>query len=175
MCFAVPGARLAKVETTQQLAHKEDVRTVNHFWLQPRIRRQCRMRKRRTQIGKSTERLSNLQQPGLRPLVRRQRVELISADRAQQNSIAFKGRIQRGCGQRSALRLDGNAANQRLTELKIMPAQLCDGTQNAKGLAGYFRPNAISGNNKNLQLHPMRFSNNFRGESPSGLSLCFTD
>ncbi len=101
--FAVPLARLAKIEAAQKFADKQNIRAVDYLRAQRRVGGERRIRKRGAQIGKTAQRLANLQQACFGPAIRGQGIEFVAADSAQQYRIAFERCIERGRRQRRAL------------------------------------------------------------------------
>src|SRR5205085_8282833 len=84
---------------------------------------------------------------------RGQRVVPRSADRAEQNGVRFEASVERGCRERAALKLNGGSADRAFGELELVAASVGRDAQNAHGLLGHFRPDAVAGQNSNLQFH----------------------
>src|SRR5262245_30374500 len=111
------------------------------------------MGKGRSQIGESAQSLTDLQQPCFGTAVRWKGIEFIAADSAEQYGIAFERGVECRRGKRCSMRLNRHSADQRFANLEVVASQLCHGTQNACRFVSDFRAYAVSGNDKNLQLH----------------------
>src|SRR5271165_3843293 len=103
-------------------------------------------------------------QPSFRTLLPGQAVELLCADRAQQNGVGLQASCQRFLRQRLSILLDSHSTNAMRFETEFVAAHIRDRLQYGNGLLGDFRADSISRRYNNAQLHAGRIS----GEGPLG-------
>src|SRR6202000_3387187 len=137
--FFAPGARLAEVEATEELAHEEDVDALRDLGTQRRVVSKRGEGQAGAQIRIASEDLADLQQAGFGALVRRQVIELVVADRAQKDRVGVERDVNGLLGQWRAFGSDGDAADERLGELEVETARLVaefgDGLEDVDGLS----------------------------------------
>ena len=117
--FAGKSAGLAEVDSSEQLAHEENIGALEHLRDAAANNRPARRRRSRAKIGKAAEGFADGQQTGFRLLGRRQRVELRPANGAQQHGVGCETLFQRLLRQRRAELLDGDSADGQFLELNV--------------------------------------------------------
>ena len=98
----VPPAGRAEVEAAEELADEEDVDVFGDLGAQRRACRERGVGDRRAQVGEAAEGLADLQQAGFGALVGREGVELVVADRAEQDGVGVERGVEGRGGQRGA-------------------------------------------------------------------------
>ncbi len=112
------AARLAEVDVAGQLANDQDVEARDQLGLQARRMRQLLVADRGAEVGEELQVPAQAEDGLLGAQRTLELVVLPVADRAEQHRVGFLGELQRGLGQRMAVRLVGGAADQRLFRLE---------------------------------------------------------
>ena len=108
----VPPARRAEVEAAEEFADEEDVDVFGDLGAQRRAVGERGVGDGRAQVGEAAEGLADLQQAGFGALVGREGVELVVADRAEQDGVALERGVEGRGGERRAGRGDGDSADE---------------------------------------------------------------
>ncbi len=115
----VPGARLAEVEAAEELAHEEDVDALGDLGAQRRVVGERGEGETGAKVRVAAEDLADLQQAGLGAFVGREVIELVVADRAEENGIGVERDVDGLLRQRRSFGGDGNAADEGFGELEV--------------------------------------------------------
>src|SRR6185312_2675353 len=137
-------SRLGEVESTEQLANKENVHVLKNRGFQRRAICELRKRHCRTEIGKSAELLAETEQASFRTLVRREVIKLRRSHGAEKDSIAVQARFQSIVRQRRAGGMDGGSADEFFFEMKFAVLEMRHGLENANSFMAHFRAHSIT-------------------------------
>jgi len=149
----VPGAGGAEVEAAEQLADKEDIDIFRNLRTQRRAAAERLVGDRGAKVGKTAERLANLQQTGFGTLVGSKRVELVVAHGPEQDGVGVERGVECSRRKRRAGLGDGRSADEAFDEGEVMAAEFGYGAQDVGGFTGDFRADAVSGEDCNFQAH----------------------
>ena len=149
----VPRARLAEVEAAEELAHEEDVDALGDLGAQRRVVAERGEGEAGAEVRVAAEHLADLQQAGFGALVRREVIELVVADGAEEDGVGVERDVDGLLGQRCAFGSDRDAADESFGEGEVVAAELGDGLEDVDGFAGDFGADAVSGEDGDLELH----------------------
>ena len=152
----VKAARLGKVKPAQKLADKEHIRPFHARPLQWRAISDRGKRNGGPQVGEAAESCAQAQQSGLRLLLRRQMIELRSADGAQKHRVTFQAGLKRAFRQRRPVSADGGPADGLFLTDKFAVGKMAESAQDAHSFARDFRTNSVTGENCQLKTHGFR-------------------
>ena len=141
----VPGARLAEVEASEQLADEEDVDSCDDFGLEHRVICERVEGEAGAEVGEAAERGANVEQAGLGAGGGRKVVELVVTDGAEQNGVGGEREVEGRRGQGSAVGGDGYSAEQAFGKGEVVAAELGYRFEDADGFVGDFGADAVSG------------------------------
>ncbi|CDN41806.1 Glutamine amidotransferases class-II [Paenibacillus sp. P22] len=135
---------LAEVDAARQLAHDDQVGTLQHFRLQGRGILQAVEHCRRADVGEEPERLADAEKPGFRTELLGVVVPFRPAYRAEQDGIRLLANFQRFLRKRSSFLVDGDSAEQAMLEFKAVFVQLFDFLDHLDGFADDFRSDSVA-------------------------------
>ena len=150
---AVRLARLAaEIQAAGELAHEQQVHAVEDFGLDGGGIAQRGHDLHGPQVGVDAQLGAQPEQGGLRP-DRRRRAPLRAAYGAQQHAVGLAAQVQGGRRQAVTVQVYGDAPEGRLGQFEIVPEARCDGAQHAQPLGDDLRPDAITGQDRDMCLH----------------------
>ena len=149
----IPLAGLAEVEAAEQFAHEKNVGASDDLGAERAVDCELFEGECGAQIGKTTERGAQLEQTRFRALAGRERVELIAADGAEQNSVGGERSVECFVGEGRTEFLDCNAANRTLADAVCVAGVSQNLGQYFNRFAGDFRTDAVAGGDQDFQMH----------------------
>ena len=145
----------AEVEAAEEFADEEDVGVLGDFGAQGRVFGERGVGDGGAQVGEAAEGLADLEQAGFGALVRREGVELVVADRAEQDGVALERGVEGRGGERRAGGGDGDSADEERDEGEVVAAELGDGFEDVDGFVGDFGADAVAGEDGYLETHSL--------------------
>ena len=112
-----------------------------------------RIRAYRAQICIYAQSLANPEEAFFRPLLGWCIIEFGEADRAHQGGVGGSGEPRRFLRERGAGFVNGDAAEQPFRKIQCVIPFGRDVAQYAHRFAGHFGPDAITGENQNVEIH----------------------
>ena len=110
----VPRAGLAEVEAAEEFADEEDVDALGDFGAEGRVFGERGVGDGGAEVGEAAEGLADLQQAGFGALVGGEGVELVVADRAEEDGVGVERDVEGRCGEGRAFGGDGDSAEEEL-------------------------------------------------------------
>ena len=146
--------RLAEIHTANQLAHDQDIKSLNQLALQRRGIRQSRKAERRTQVGIGVEPFTKAQKASFRTVLTLDAIPFRAADRTHQDSTGGFGTVQRVFCQRRAVFVIARTADGAVFKVQIRRDFFC----HANCLFDDFRTNTVTWKKKKCLAHSARLS-----------------
>lgn len=155
-CFqsicSISAATVAEIDTAGQFTDDQDVDSLGRDIRMQRAGIGKRLvQDGRSEVGEKAHLGPKAQECFLRTFAARKAVPTRSADRSQKHGIASFAGHDRGGRQGFAGRVDGDAAGQKLLELKIMAVSNGNRFKDGPGAVGNFRTDAVSGDDGQMK------------------------
>ena len=138
------AARLAKVDAAGELAQDHDVEPGHQFMLERRGLRQRLEAERRAQVGEQIHVLAQAQKSALGLHLEGQVVPFGAADGAEQHRVGRHRLLHGLVGDRRALLVDGDAADEALVDVELDRAAAIEPVDDPAHLVHHLRPDTVA-------------------------------
>ncbi len=162
---------LAEVGAAGQLADGEDVDALQHIGLDGGGVRERVVHLRRTQVRPQSQCRADTEDPLLRPHGRAGVIPLRPTDGAPEHRVRRERRLDGLRPQRHAVRIDGRAADEVLSELERVAEAPADRLEGADPLGGDFGADAVAWKHKDAEVAHVDSSQKCEADTTTAAAL----